>query len=200
MTPLLTGVFASQISGHLYSAAGSYDALATITVPSGGLSSITFAGIPNGYRHLQIRGIAQDNRATYNTSGLNMQLNGDTAGNYSWHYLQAAWDAGSSGAQSSGAGSGSDIGYLASITSSVASNVFAGVIIDFTDYADTNKYKTVRCLSGADANADASGYRPHPRLSSGSWRNKSPISSITLYSQFGTLINQYSQFALYGVK
>jgi hypothetical protein len=65
MTPLLTGVFASQISGHLtppYTLTGNYDALGTVTVPSGGLSSVTFAGIPQtGYSHLQVRIMAVTN-------------------------------------------------------------------------------------------------------------------------------------------
>ena len=57
MSPNL-GIIATSISGHLFtfSLVGNYDALATVTVPSGGLSSITFAGIPTtGYSHLQIR-------------------------------------------------------------------------------------------------------------------------------------------------
>jgi molecular chaperone HtpG len=48
MTPIL-GIIASSFR----SAAGpdgAYDALATVTVPSGGLASITFAAIPNTYK------------------------------------------------------------------------------------------------------------------------------------------------------
>ena len=65
MTPIIKGIVASGISGHLippYSPTGSYDALAVYTVPSGGASSIIFAGIPqSGYQHLQLRGIVRAN-------------------------------------------------------------------------------------------------------------------------------------------
>jgi len=58
MSPIL-GIYASQITGHLnpFTPTGSYDALASYTVPSGGASTITFAGIPTGgqYTHLQLR-------------------------------------------------------------------------------------------------------------------------------------------------
>jgi hypothetical protein len=48
---------ASQISGHLYDGPfGAYDSLATVTL-SADAASVTFAGIPSGYKHLQIRAI-----------------------------------------------------------------------------------------------------------------------------------------------
>ena len=34
---------------------GAYDALSTVTVPAGGVATITFAGIPNTYKHRQLR-------------------------------------------------------------------------------------------------------------------------------------------------
>ena len=64
---------------------GAYDALATVTVGSGGVSSITFAGIPTGYKHLQIRQIAKST----NTGGyiLLRPNNDSTYTNFYWHYL-----------------------------------------------------------------------------------------------------------------
>jgi hypothetical protein len=196
--PIL-GIMASQISGKLWQPDGAYDSLATITVPSGGVASVTFAGIPSTYKHLQIRGIAQDNRATYNTSALGIGFNGDTGANYSDHYLQASWVAGDTAAMAGGDANATKIYWIASITSTVATNVFGGFVIDVLDYANTTKFKTVRSLSGADANAEVAGYRPVPRLASGNWRNTNAINSITFTTDFGTLISQYSQFSLYGV-
>ena len=197
--PIL-GIMASAMSANLWQPQGAYDALSTVTVPSGGVASVTFAGIPNTYKHLQIRGIAQDNRATYNTSALGINFNGDSGTNYSDHYLQASWVAGATTAMSGGDANAAKIYWIASITSTVATDVFGGFIIDILDYADTTKFKTVRSLSGADANAEVAGYRPVPRLGSGNWRNTNAINSITFTSDFGTLISQYSQFTLYGVK
>lgn len=178
-----------------------YESIQTVTVPSGGQSSVTLSSIPSGYKHLQIRGIAQDNRATYNTSTLNITFNGDNGGNYSNHFLQANWLAGSSNVETNNdSGSQVSINWPIQVTSTVATNVFGGFVIDILEYANTNMYKTIRSFSGADANADVAGYRPVPRLQSGSWRSTNAITSITLVSAFGTTISQYSQFALYGIK
>ena len=55
MSPL-PGIYASQISGHTFVPSGAYDALASVTIPAGQTAtSIVFAGIPSGYKHLQIR-------------------------------------------------------------------------------------------------------------------------------------------------
>ena len=197
--PIL-GIMASAMSANLWQPQGAYDALATVTVGSGGVASVTFAGIPNTYKHLQIRGIAQDNRATYNTSGLYMELNGDSGTNYSDHYLQASWVAGATTAMSGGDVNSPHMAWIAQITSTVATSVFGAFIIDVLDYADTTKFKTARSLTGADANAEVAGYRPVPRLASGSWRNTNAVTSIKFASMFGTTISQYSQFTLYGCR
>ena len=59
---------------------GSYDALAVYTVPSGGASSITFAGIPqSGYQHLQLRMFAKSvNTLANDTNAINLKINNDT--------------------------------------------------------------------------------------------------------------------------
>lgn len=178
---------------------GNYDALATITVPSGGTASITFTGIPSGYKHLQLRGIAQDNRATYNQSSFGFRFNGDSATNYSAHYLQASWASGGTTVDSAGAGSYNQTYSVVSLTSSVSTNYFGAFVVDFLDYANTNKFKTVRGISGLDA-PPAAGYRPIPRFGSGMWKSNSAINSITILTEFGSQFNEYSQFALYGVK
>jgi hypothetical protein len=193
MTPLLTGVFASQISGRLtppYTLTGNYDALGTVTVPSGGLSSITFSGIPiTGYTHLQIRGIY---RYTTGLDILAMQLNGDTASNYSSHKVFGD----GSGASAGGSASVSkmDLGYMMN-----SSTGYGTAVIDLLDYTNTTKAKTVRALSGTDLNG--SGYI---NLNSSAWYNNTSsvypaINSIKIYPDAGTFA-EYTQFSLYGVK
>lgn len=197
MSPIL-GIWASQISGHLWAPQGAYDALATITVPSGGVASVTFSGIPTGYKHLQIRTIDQNNRATYTTSDNYMRINGDTGSNYAFHSI-ASNQAGGSTVDT---GTGSSVAgiYPYTTTSSVAGNIFGSTIIDILDYANVNKYKTVRILSGADTNGATAGYTGCIKFSSGLWMSTNAITSITILPYFGTLLNQNSQFALYGVK
>ena len=70
--------------------------------------------------------------------------------------------------------------------------IFGTFIVDILDYANTNKYKTMRALDGFDANG--SGYAV---LWSGNWRSTSAVSTITIT---GGTFAQYSSFALYGIK
>jgi predicted patatin/cPLA2 family phospholipase len=73
-------------------------------------------------------------------------------------------------------------------------NIFGAGVIDILDYANTNKYKTVRALSGHDNNG--SGY---VNFESGLWMSTSAITSIKLFTA-GNVYAQYTQFALYGIK
>ena len=192
--PIL-GIMASQISGHLFAPAGAYDSLATVTVGTA-VSSITFAGIPSGYKHLQLRYTAQSNRGTYGIDNSKITLNADSGSNYSWHILSGDGNAAFSGAGTSQAFIKSGDRDLATTTSA---NIFGVGVIDFLDYSNTNKYKTTRALSGEDINGTIATYGGGVSLSSGLWMNTAAITSITLVPQNGTTYTQYSSFALYGV-
>jgi hypothetical protein len=185
--PIL-GIMASQISGHLWAPEGAYDSLATVTVPSGGLASITFAGIPSGYKHLQVRYIARDTfAATYDVTKL--ELNGATTG-YSWHEL-------SGNGSTASAGAGSSASYIRAGRISYANdtaNTFAAGILDILDYSNTSKYKTTRLLNGVDTNGAGVAL-----LGSGLYQSTNAVTSIT-FTSLGTAYAQYSSFALYGVK
>ena len=86
MSPIL-GIYASQITGHLFTPSNSYTSIATATVDSGGASSITFSSIPSTYTHLQIREISRG-AAVQTSTNIQMQFNSDTGTNYSdtWLY------------------------------------------------------------------------------------------------------------------
>ena len=165
-----------------------YENIATVTVGSGGSSTITFSSITGTYAHLQLRSIAQDSGSSpgYNAS---LRFNSDTANNYSRHWLSG------DGSTTSGF-SGYNTSYIewGYLNGNTTSTSYSGVIIDIFDYANTNKHKTVRMLQGYDANG--SGY---VALRSGLWRSTSAITTITLET-YGTGIRQYSHFALYGIK
>jgi hypothetical protein len=176
-----------------YVLAGNYDALSTVTVPSGGVSSITFAGIPTtGYTHLQIRALVRTNRTGTAGDSIVVRFNSDTGSNYSNHQLN------SDGATVSayGASGSTSWNYVERAASNgMTSGIFGAVVIDILDYANTNKYKTGRELGGVDANG--SGII---NLASGGWRSTSAINAISLAAGAGTGFIEYSQFALYGVK
>lgn len=170
--------------------ATSYESIATVTVGAGGSSSISFSSIPSTYKHLQIRGIGREQSGGFDQ--IYMQLNGDTGNNYAKHQLSGDGSTASAGATAST----NNISVSANPGPNQSSNIFSGSVIDILDYANTNKYKTVRSLAGVDANG--SGYVWY---ASGLWQNTNAISSITLYpSGGGTGFVQYSSFALFGIK
>ena len=196
MSPILTGVIASGISGHLtppWSPEGAYDALATVTL-STATASIEFAGIPTKYKHLQIRFIARCSRSDYTVAAVYARFNSDTGSNYSGHYLGG--NGGSAFAYGGANYSFAPAGLAAG--TNVTASIFSGGVIDVLDYQNSNKYKTVRALAGFNGNAAGTG--DELNLQSGNWRNTNAITSInfTLENSANFLTN--STFALYGVK
>lgn len=186
-------MLAGNTTWNPWEPAGAYDALATVTVPSGGAANITFAGIPSGYKHLQLRGISRTDRVTA-TDFLLLRLNSDsTSANYTSHNLFGT----GSGTPTSQASVGNKAGeYLALVSSAGdTASVFGGTVIDILDYASTSKYKTTRALSGYDSNG--SGLIG---LDSGLWLNTAAVNSVTLLPALGSNFAQHSTFALYGIK
>lgn len=180
--PIL-GIMASAMSANLFAPAGAYDSISSITL-SAAASTITFSGIPSTYTHLQLRISELASSAGDNCS---IQFNSDTASNYSWHYL---YGNGASAGSSAGATQTNGILY----TSTAASSYPNVGVADILDYANTNKYKTVRSLGGCDANGSGT-----VSLFSTNWRSTSAITSIKLLRTGGNF-NTYSSFALYGVR
>lgn len=193
--PLVSTLANASSRGYRIFAAGeinSYESIATATVGSGGSSSISFSSIPSTYKHLQVRGFARDDRAAV-YDNLVMQFNSDTTTtNYTSHLLQGN---GSSASASNfvqniaGAGVGNVLA-----DGSVNASIFGAFVIDILDYANTNKYKTTRMIGGVDNNG--SGV---VGLTSGLWSNTAAISTILIKGLNGNL-QQYSHFALYGIK
>lgn len=182
--PIL-GILAS--SGAV--AGGSYESIATVTVGSGGSSTITFSSIPSTYKHLQIRAIQRATAGSF--QNIKIVVNGDTGANYAYHILEGDGSNATSGADSSIA--------TALISQEPGStqnaSVYGVFVMDLLDYANTNKYKTIRNLSGVDNNGTGK-----MQLWSGLWQSSSAINSIVFSSASSNNFAQYSQFALYGIK
>lgn len=193
MSPIL-GIYASSISPSLN--ATSYESISTVTVGSGGQSTITFSSIPSTYKHLQLRCSIQQVRSTYGISDGWIQFNSDTSTNYSWHELYG------DGSTASAAQTGVSASFAEVSDGMWGTNTggtFGISIIDILDYANTSKYKTVRALSGVDINGTLAGYGGRVGMMSSNWRSTSAISSITFTGGQGNF-TQYSKFALYGIK
>ena len=168
----------------------SFESIATTTVGSGGSSSITFSSIPATYKHLQIRYMARTDRAN-NEDIVLVRFNSDTGSNYSRHYMFG-------NGSSVGTGGGASQTYILTdgcTGASTTASVFGCGVLDVLDYADTNKYKTLRGLTAYDRNGGGLVV-----MNSGNWRSTSAITSITITSFNSANFVQYSQFALYGIK
>jgi hypothetical protein len=165
-------------------AAGSFESIATVTVGAGGSSTISFTSIPSTYTHLQLRGIAK-----HSSSGVwsAIKFNSDSTGaNYYAHRL---YGNGSSAGVEATAGDGNGARFT-----TIYNTQFMGFVLDILDYANTNKNKTCRNLSGFDANGSG-----ELNYMSQLWASTSAISRIDISVSSGNMV-QYSHFALYGIK
>jgi hypothetical protein len=179
--PIL-GIIASS---RLAVAAGDYESIATVTVGGGGAADVEFTSIPATYTHLQVRFI---HTLTNGNTPTQMQFNSDTGSNYSRHYLSAD----GSTVYAGGNASQTDADIFGYVLGSSTTNPTAG-IVDILDYANANKYKTVRSLVGCDQNGSG-----EIGFVSNSWQSTSAITSIKIFCNFN--FQEYSSFALYGIK
>jgi hypothetical protein len=189
------GIIASSTQQGRTTAVGSYDALATIIVPSGGLAQLVFAGIPTGYQHLQIRFTALTSRPTYGYDGLYWNFNGDAGANYS---LQTINGNGGGATPGTGNNNSQTNGYMDFALGTTVANYPGSGILDILNYTST-RFKTVRGLGGADLNGSIGGVPGRVNYISGTWNSSAAITNIN----FSPVNNNFAEktiFSLYGVK
>lgn len=196
MTPLLTGVFASQISGRLTAPdSGAMFPIATVNVGSSGATFVEFTNIPQTYKHLQIR--ASIRGATADTAGQSwIRFNNVTTNNYVWH--GAYGTGGAQPATENSMFSSKDAIYSAfrHPSNTAPAGLFGIGICDILDYTSTTKFKVTRSFSGYDANGSGQS-----RLYSGYMNsNTNAITSIRIQDQSGGGYTQFTKFELYGIK
>ncbi len=191
--PIL-GIIASSLLQNIDT--GVMDPLQVITVGPSGAANVEFTSIPATYSHLQIRGIVKVDRSNGN-GDLQIRFNSDTGSNYAYHRLLG------NGTSAVADGAGTTNGFIAYPVGDYtnANNVFTGFVCDILDYANANKYKTVRTLSGMDQNGltAPNGDVGRVMLVSALWQNTNAITSIQLIDPSNSL-RPYSSFALYGIK
>jgi hypothetical protein len=187
MTPIL-GIMASAISGNLWAPGKDYDSIATGTV-STPTATIAFTSIPATYKHLQVRYIAKSGRVQNLAGQMVMRFNGSYGARGHNLYADGATVFANSYVPAIGE-------FALAATGTSAGSTFGAGVIDILDYADTNKNKTIRSLTGADVNGSGNIF-----FSSQLINSTTAISSITFESlDGGTNLQQYTQFALYGIK
>lgn len=151
-----------------------YEPIATTTLGSAAVS-FTFSSIPSTYTDLELVFAGTDSAF----GSLNIQLNGDTATNYSYTILTGD---GTTAASSRGT-SVAQMNLGVTGTSQSVSKFF------FMNYANTTTYKTVLGRGNIASNQVRAGV--------GMRRNTAAITSITVQ---GTSLQIGSTLTLYGIK
>jgi hypothetical protein len=159
-----------------------YSKLATVTVGSGGSSSIDFIAIPQNYTDLLVKFSQRADSASasvyleFNSSSSNLsnrRLYADGSGAYSF--------------------SGTDIVFYGNRSTWTAST-FSNVEIYVPNYASAN-YKSVSIDGVTENNATLA----EMSLTAGLWSNNAAITSLKLLAASGNFV-QYSTATLYGIK
>lgn len=163
-----------------------YSKIATVTVGSGGTTSIDFLAIPQNYTDLllvlSMRGDSANvernfyvsfNKVTTNRSSRYLEGNGATAssGTIASNMYAGVYPSGSSTA-----------------------NTFGNTQIYIPNYTSSN-YKSF----GADAVMENNSGTSYMDLTASLWSNTSAITSITIPAEAGNFV-QYSTATLYGIK
>ena len=183
------------------SAVGSMEAISSITL-SAARANVEFNNIPQTYTHLQLRRSCQTNRSGVSSETILIRFNNDTGSNYKDHYFFGDGATVYSGSLSIGTSTAAG----ATSTTSATGNPFAAAIVDILDYTNTNKYKTVRALSGFDNNSSSANQQGYASITSGLWFKagsgvtSDAITSLIMFPEIGTLISANSVFTLYGIK
>lgn len=156
--------------------------IATVTVGSGGASTMAFSSIPSTYTDLKLLITSSVTSNNY----IKININGDTGSNYTYKVIRGSGSAAGSFQQTDWTAAAYVFGYSDSGWSSHS--------VYIPNYA-TSSYKSISSNSAQEANA-ATAYS---WLGSGLWNSTSAITSITIASQ--TLnFAQYSSATLYGIK
>lgn len=191
-------IFGVTASSNMSTKLTDFYQIATTTLANSTTSTITFSSIPQTYTHLQIRYMAKGTSTGggYPT-GLSLTLNADTTANYSNHNLRGDGASAASGYAGSGSTSADAVIIIPGKATSNDNTTFGVGVVDILDYANTNKFKTLRGLNGGDFNGSGSVF-----FGSSNWRSTSAITSITLTCDATYLTNflTNSNFSLYGVK
>lgn len=177
-----------MLAGNAAYSPFAFESIATVTATTN-VTSLTFSGIPQTYKHLQIRGISRRDTGVNHVAAV--QFNSDTGNNYWFHGI-------------SGDGTTANAPYVSIYQpqiqmyyangSTSQTNQFGAGIIDIHDYT-SNKRKTAKGI-GVCANTSNNG-----RITSysGVWNNTAAITSITVNFAGDTAVAG-TTFSLYGIK
>ena len=163
--------------------------ISTVTVGSGGTSSINFTNIPQTYTDLVIKISGRTDRAsTYDY--IKLKFNG-SATSYSERELY-----GNGGVAQSETNNSTTYGFGWILDAALAtSSTFSNVDIYIPNYGSSN-YKSYS-IDGVQENNATTALTA---IVAGLWSNTSPITNISMESHVASNILQYSSATLYGIR
>jgi hypothetical protein len=163
-----------------------YEKIASVTVGSGGASTIDFTSIPSTYTDLLLVSSVRTSRAAYHES-LTMSFNGLTTNRTNRRIY----------GDGSGVGSTSDTimygGQAAGATATAST--FGNSATYISNYASSNNKS-----SSNDAVSENNATNALAMLNANLWSSSAAITQITLTPENGGTIQQYSTAYLYGIK
>jgi restriction endonuclease S subunit len=160
--------------------------IASVTVGSGGSSSLDFTSIPQTYTDLCLKISTRDNAASVQNNII-FKINGVTT-SQSLRYLLGT---------GSGTSSVSDTPiYFASNANNSTSNTFSNIDVYIPNYASTSVNKSVSVDSVSENNATAA----YAQLTAGLYASNTAITSISITGNASSTFLQYSTATLYGIK
>ena len=166
-----------------------YSKIATYTVGSGGIATVSFTNIPQNYTDLVIKASVRNTRSGAAEAELRWTVNGSEL-SYSNRLLQ------SNGTSASAGTTGTTYFYSGEIDASTATaNTFGNAEIYIPNYSGSS-YKTVSADTVSENNATSA----YVTATAGLWSNTAPITSINFYYSASGIWAQYSTFHLYGIK
>jgi len=167
--------------------ATTYEAIATVTVGSGGASEIEFTSISSAYTDLSLK--LSTRCATDDFPNIRIRFNGVTT-SYSHRIVY-----GSGSAAGSYSGTNNGIDYASDDAAAQTANTFSNCEIYIPNYAGS----TNKSLS-ADAVSENNATAAYALLTAGLWSNTAAINTIRIYYGGGQNLSQYSSATLYGIK
>ena len=164
--------------------------LQTVTVGSGGASSVSFSSIPQGYTDLILK-VSSRSASSGVLDGVYFAINGISSG-YSATVLYGNGSSGNGSYRATGLTSGN---FGTEDTNGNTSNTFSNIEVYIPNYAGSN-YKS--WIADVTAEDNSSG-NATTRLFAGLLSNTAAITSLTITNDSSTNFVQYSKFSLYGV-
>ena len=169
--------------------ATTYEAIATVTVGSGGAANIEFTSIPNTFTDLVLK-ISVRSAATGATA-VRCQLRFNGAANDANLTFRRLYGDGS--------GTGSDSGSTGHVAwmpdGSATANGFSNIEVYIPNYASSNNKSF-----SADGVMENNATTAYMGLFADLWSSSSAITSIKVFEDNGANLVQYSTATLYGIK